>query len=476
MERRRQTLLSAGIDIGTSTTKMIISRLIMLNTAGQTQVPRIEIIDQETVYKSPIFRTPLIDDVTIDVDAIEQLVFKQYRLANIAPKDIQTGAILITGETATKTNASELIHHLSDAAGEFLVATAGPDLESILAARGSGAVAYSKKTGRVVANVDIGGGTTNIAVLQHGEVIGTVTLHMGGRLLTYENGRLKEIAPSVQRLIAGRNLQYVVGDVRNEEIERFVISQMVRSLNAVLRAEQNASHIPMLLGHVPNWMLPIETILFSGGVAQCIYPRADANCHMDVFNDIGQQIANACMADPDLQQFEWIEPIETVRATVMGAGAQSTDVSGATIEVDATVLPLKNVPVQQCDFGKSAQHMEDKMADAIAQAEQLFDSERTGEPFAIYLKQLPYMNFDEILKLADAIVQHWPIVNRFILLILEADYAKVLGQTLLNKAKGQQIVCIDQVFVRTGDYIDIGKPLDAGVVPVVVKTLAFHRA
>ena len=476
MKRRQQTLLSAGIDIGTSTTKMIISRLIMQNTAGQTQVPRIEIIDQETIYKSPIFRTPLVDDVTIDVKAIEQLVFEQYRLANILPSDIQTGAILITGETATKSNASELIHHLSDAAGEFLVATAGPDLESILAARGSGAVAYSKKTGRVVANIDIGGGTTNIAVLQHGEVIGTVTLHMGGRLIAYEQGHVKEIAPSVQRLLTANHMRYNIGMKRDMHIESFVVQQMVRSLNAVLRAEQNPSQIPMLLGHVANWQLPIDTILFSGGVSQCIYPRADSNCEMGEFDDIGRHIAKACMANSELQQFEWMEPLETVRATVMGAGAQSTDVSGATIEVDGAVLPLKNVPVLQCDFSHTTAQMTEKVAATILQAEQLFDNERSGDPFALYFKQIPYMNFNEIVQLADAIVQHWPLHNRHILLVLEADYAKVLGQTLLKKTTTHQIVCIDQVFVRTGDYIDIGKPLDAGVVPVVVKTLAFHRA
>ena len=142
--RGLQTVLSAGIDIGTSTTKLIISRLFIQNTAGQTQVPRIEIIGQEVIYKSPIFRTPLLDEVTIDVQAVEKLVFEQYRLAQVSVQQIQTGAILITGETATKSNASEVIHSLSNVAGDFLVATAGPDLESILAAHGSGAMGCSK--------------------------------------------------------------------------------------------------------------------------------------------------------------------------------------------------------------------------------------------------------------------------------------------------------------------------------------------
>ena len=476
MVRGVQTLLSAGIDIGTSTTKLVISRLFMQNTAGQTQVPRIEIIGQEVIYKSPIFRTPLIDEVTIDVKAVEQLVFEQYRLAHISPKQIQTGAILITGETATKSNASEVIHFLSDAAGDFLVATAGPDLESILAAFGSGAMTYSKKTGKVVANIDIGGGTANIAVLKRGEVIGTATLHIGGRLISYNGHRVAEIAPSIQRLFTKYDRSYAVGDDYHEEEQQFVIQQMMSSLNSVLRASQNEDEMPLLLGHKPDWTEPIDTILFSGGVAQCIYPRSDGNCDMGVFNDIGQAIAKACLADPNLKQFQWVEPEETVRATVMGAGAHSTDVSGATIEIDASVLPLKNVPVLQCSLKHDSTRMEQEIRSALKRALLLFDNEHTGAPFSLYLHDIPYLNFDEIIHLANTISEDWPDNNQYILLILEADYAKVLGQTLLTKVKGKQIVCIDQVYVKTGDYIDIGKPLDVGVVPVVVKTLAFHRA
>lgn len=476
MAKKMQSLISAGIDIGTSTTKMIISRLIIQNTAGQTHVPRIEIVDKELLYQSPIFRTPLLDDVTIDVKKVEQIVFEQYKLAQIESYQIQTGVVLITGETATKKNARELIHLLADTAGEFLVATAGPDLESILAARGSGAVAYSKKTGKVVANIDIGGGTTNIAVLKHGEVIGTVTLHLGGRLLEFENSQVIQIAPSIQRLLQETGISYRVGSVRDEQIEAFVIEQMLASLNAVLKAEQHEENIPLLLGHLPNWQSSVQAIMFSGGVSQCIYPSSDANCEMGVFDDLGRNIAQALRADVNLAQYEWIEPIETVRATVTGAGSQSTDVSGATIEVDATVLPLKNIPVLISDFQQQATQLELVIQASLAQAVQYYDTEQSGELFALYLKNLPYMNFADINQLAQSISLNWPLNNQVIILVLEADYAKVLGQSLVLKKGTKQVVCIDQIYVRTGDYIDIGNPLQAGVVPVVVKTLAFHKA
>ena len=476
MSAKLQSLISAGIDIGTSTTKMVISRLMMQNTAGQTHVPRIEIVDKEILYQSPIFRTPLLDDVTIDVKKVEQIVFEQYKLAQITPQHIQTGVVLITGETATKKNAKELIHFLADTAGEFLVATAGPDLESILAARGSGAVSYSKKTGKIVANIDIGGGTTNIAVLKHGEVIGTVTLHLGGRLLEYEDNRLIQMAPSIARLLKKSGFTYEIGAIRNLSIETFVIEQMIGSLTAVLKTEQQREKIPLLLGHVPNWQQQVQVVMFSGGVAQCIFPRSEANCDVGNFEDIGKEIARALQQDKELAKYEWIEPIETVRATVTGAGSQSTDVSGATIEIDASVLPIKNVPVLTSNFQKDASNLERIVHESLKQAVQLYDTEQSGEPFALYLKNLPHLNFDDIQRLATTISRSWPEKNQLFVLIVESDYAKVLGQSLLLQKGTLQLVCIDQIFVRTGDYIDIGNVLQAGVVPVVVKTLAFHDA
>lgn len=476
MAAKTQTLLSAGIDIGTSTTKIVISRLTMQNTAGQTHVPRIEIVDKEVVYKSPIFRTPLRDDVTIDVQKVEQIVFEQYKLANVTPKQIETGVVLITGETATKKNAREVIHFLSDAAGDFLVATAGPDLESILAAKGSGAIAYSKNNAKVIANIDIGGGTTNIAVVKHGEVIGTVTLHVGGRLIEYQQHKVTQIAPSIQRLLQKHTMRYERGQKRDEQIERYVIEQMVISLYAVLQAEQKSERIPLLLGHVPNWQEPVQAIMFSGGVAQCMYPTTDASCNTGTFDDLGQKIAEALQQSEELKRYEWLPPNETVRATVTGAGSQSTDVSGATIELDENVLPLKNVPVVTCDLQKQTTGMTEVVKTTIQQAMRLFDSEQSGEPFALYLKNIPYFNFTDIQQLAKMIVGNWPENNALIVVILEADYAKVLGQSMVQLKGQKQLVCIDQVDVRTGDYIDIGRMMQAGVVPVVVKTLAFHQA
>jgi len=177
-EPLKEEIISAGIDIGTSTTKIVLSQFSLMNMAGGTHLPRIEIIDKEIIHRSPIYRTPLLTSTTIDIEAIEKLVRNEYDKANVGSEDIKTGAVIITGETATKQNAEEMIHHLSNHAGEFLVATAGPDLEGIIAAKGSGAYQYSKKMSKTIANVDIGGGTANVAVYRMGRLCGTCTLHI----------------------------------------------------------------------------------------------------------------------------------------------------------------------------------------------------------------------------------------------------------------------------------------------------------
>lgn len=159
-------ILSVGIDIGTSTTQLIFSRLTIENRASSYTVPRIDIVDKEVIYRSKIYFTPLRSATEIDAEAVKRIVREEYQAAGMTPEMLRTGAVIITGETARKENANEVLEALSDLAGDFVVATAGPDLESVLSARGAGTDALSKEKRTAIANVDIGGGTSNIAVLR----------------------------------------------------------------------------------------------------------------------------------------------------------------------------------------------------------------------------------------------------------------------------------------------------------------------
>ena len=158
-----ETLLSVGLDVGTTSTQMIVSKLRIENRASSVAVPELQITARDIQYKSPVHFTPLLDESHIDGQALRQLVDREYAAAGITRQAVDTGAVIITGETSRKENARAVLSALSDLAGDFVVATAGPDLESVLAARGAGAVEYARQTGKTVLHMDIGGGTSNLA-------------------------------------------------------------------------------------------------------------------------------------------------------------------------------------------------------------------------------------------------------------------------------------------------------------------------
>ena len=148
-------LLSVGLDVGTTTTQLIISVLAVENRANAFTVPEMVIGERKLLYQSPVTFTPLLLGDLVDGEKIAAWVEEQYKAANVTKEQVDTGAVIITGETSRKENAKEVLHALSGFAGDFVVATAGPDLESILSAKGAGAVAYSAQTGKTVLHMDI---------------------------------------------------------------------------------------------------------------------------------------------------------------------------------------------------------------------------------------------------------------------------------------------------------------------------------
>ncbi len=179
----KDSLFSVGIDIGTSTTQLVFSKLYIENTASAWTVPTVQIIDKEIVYRSDIHFTPLKSEEIIDAQSVRDLIENEYVKASMKPENVDTGAVIITGETARKENAEDVLNMLSGLAGDFVVATAGPDLEGVLAGKGSGAWEHSKARSRTVMNFDIGGGTTNVAIYKNGDVVDSACFDIGGRLV-----------------------------------------------------------------------------------------------------------------------------------------------------------------------------------------------------------------------------------------------------------------------------------------------------
>ena len=317
----QEIVRSVGIDIGTSTTQLVFSRLVVENLAGNYAVPRISIVEKEVIYRSKIYFTPLRSPTEIDTEKVKEIVRGEYAAAGIRPEDLQTGAVIITGDTARKQNANQVLEALSDMAGDFVVATAGPDLESVLSARGAGADVISEEHRTTVANIDIGGGTSNIALYEKGTLRGVSCLDIGGRLIKVEQGRISWIFPKIHALAQKHGIALEVGDPAKE--------QTLYELCAIM-----AGHLAQALGLLPkdgdhvglytNDGSPIPTepavrgVTFSGGVADCVYDPEPG----DVFRygDIGVLLGRAIRNHAAFQTVDLFRAAETIRATVVGAG------------------------------------------------------------------------------------------------------------------------------------------------------------
>lgn len=475
-----EVILSVGIDIGTSTTQLVFSELTIENQATSYTVPRISIVDKKVIFRSEIFFTPLLSQTEIDGEAVKQILESQYQKAGMKPEDVKTGAVIITGETARKENANVVLETLSGLAGDFVVATAGPDLESVLSGRGAGADTFSKEKRCVVANVDVGGGTSNIAVFDHGSLIGTTCLDIGGRLIKVdrETKRITYIYSKIQKLAMNEGIPISVGDIADTAKIRRICTLMADLIGQSLHIQPKSVYYNEIFTNggkgLKEEIIP-TAVTFSGGVADYIYQEADSDLfrYGDIGIILGQEIRKHCF----LQQLELYQAVETIRATVVGAGTHTTEISGSTISYEKNQLPMKNIPILKISEEEEKTCM--GIEESIRRQIPLYISEGEAVQIAISFEGTGYSGFAGIQELAQAIINGAKVLIRLkypLLIVAEHDIAKALGHALNVKLKhSKEVICIDGIRTQSGDYIDIGEPIGEGrVVPVVIKTLIFN--
>src|SRR5210317_481972 len=212
MEINEIEILSVGVDVGSSTSHLVFSNLI-LKRDQHSVTRRFNIQERNIIYEGRIIDTPLFDDKTIDIVRLTNFFKEEYKQANIDPADIQTGAVIVTGESARKQNAKQITEALSHDAGRFVAATAGSNFESLIAAMGSGAATRSKDDHKTILSCDIGGGTSNIAISRNGEILSTSCVSVGGRLLGVDlEGKIWRIDAPAAKVMENLGLTHTIGD------------------------------------------------------------------------------------------------------------------------------------------------------------------------------------------------------------------------------------------------------------------------
>ena len=476
----KTAILSVGIDVGTSTTQVVFSKLQMDNAGGYFSVPRVAIVDKEVVYKSEVYRTPLKTDVLIDTDALRDIVAAEFRKAGYRPEDTDSGAVIITGESARKENSDAVLKSLSDFAGDFVVSAAGPDMESLIAGKGSGAWQYSMDHHCRVANLDIGGGTTNVVLFEDGETLARGCLDIGGRLICMNpQGIITKVSPAAAVMAQAAGVSVSVGDRCDELKLTAVTRQMAAALNAYLGV--GTKDIDAILRQIKtpgssDFPVPekVQAVFFSGGVADLIYHESADTW---AYGDIGVLLGRAIRESRLFTDFQKMEPGETIRATVVGAGTYTTTISGSTITYSDDIFPLKNIPVIKLDEELQEACFAGETEPVIRRIQWVL-GQNDEEHFILAMPGKRNPGYTEMKRAAASIRQ---IMDRVqppgepILLVIESDIAKAMGQMIRQQPDlKRQVVAIDSIHVEDGEYVDMGKPMMNGmVIPVVVKTLIF---
>jgi ethanolamine utilization protein EutA len=482
-DKNSKQITSVGIDVGTTTTQMVVSKLTICNTAPGSAVPRMTITGKEVIYRSGIHFTPLASRDLIDTQAVTEIISREYHQAGITPDQVDTGAVIITGETARKENARGLLNDLSGFAGNFVVATAGPLLESIIAGRGAGAAALSSELHRNVLNIDVGGGTSNLAVFEEGRPVDTTCINIGGRLVEVEPGgeRVAYITPAGRVVLEESGMELDTGDMISLDQVRAVTRVMAGAIKSLLSSRPLPQVSRRLMMGPPLRLdYPIHIVTFSGGVSDFVYSGGEiwnvreGSRYGDIGPFLGEALREAFSGDsPQL-----VKPRETIRATVIGAGAHTLNLSGSTIKVSRDILPLRNVPVVN-PFPGTIPQLPGDLAGGLAKQMRPYWLGGYKEPVAIALRGMDGAGFKKLQGIAAAVAaatRDYVKSGQPLVLILEDDCAKVMGQMLaaiLGDKAG--IICLDQLHVADGDYIDIGEPImEDTVVPVIIKTIVFE--
>ncbi len=472
-------LTSVGIDIGSSGTQVIFSR-IHLRRLSEDLTSRYYVVSREQLYLSPVSLTPYASVTRIDEDKLRDIVLEAYEGAGLKKDDVDTGAVILTGEALRRENAQAISAMLSEAGGEFVCATAGHHMESMLAAYGSGAAQASLDLGKRVLNVDIGGGTTKLGLIEGGKVLVTAAVHIGGRLQVTEGGKIARLDPAGRTHARRAGFDWNLGDTINPDDLDKVADVMADTLVAALTERPIPHDVAHL--YLTDPILDFGDLggmMFSGGVAEYVYDREQRD-----FNDMGKRLGAAIRRKVDAGKFAWplLPARECIRATALGASEYSVQLSGNTsyISNPGILLPKRNLQVLSPPFEAGEDVDPAALAKAIISHRKAFELESADTEIALALRWTGPPAYERIFAFAKGIVEGLAdkiAAGNPIYVMLDGDVAQTLGAVIREDCGIEsEILVIDGVMLMDFDYIDLGKVrIPSYTVPVTIKSLVFNE-
>jgi ethanolamine utilization protein EutA len=468
------SLKSVGIDIGSSTSHLIFSH-ITLRREGASLSGKFKVANREVLYRSPIMLTPYVSATKIDTDKVNEFIHNAYTEAGLTPEDVDTGAVIITGEALKKENAQPIVEFFAKYSGKFICAAAGHNHEALLAAYGCGAVDLSKSECKTVLNVDMGGGTTKFSLVEDGVVAQTASINVGARLIAFdETDVITRVEDAGREMMKELGHSVKVGDkITETEKEDFGAYMAGILFETIERGPTSpmAKHL-MVTPPFMNYrgFRQIDHIVFSGGVSEHVYDRDPKS-----YGDIGPVLGKHMRAYlRKLPKGVLREPVEGIRATVIGAGEYTIQASGNTSYVsNVHALPVHGLKVIQAVIRQG-----DSVSAALTQSLRKFDLPRFTAGLALSLTVDGVPDYQSVRRIAEGvaeILKQTDDTESPLYLTLDLDIAKSLGGILKEEFNvARDIIAVDGIEVGDLDYIDIGECLGiTEVIPVTVKSLMF---
>jgi ethanolamine utilization protein EutA len=470
-------LTSVGLDVGSSTSHLTFTVLV-LERPPHASVGHYVVVERRVTYQSAILLTPYLDAGTIDADTLAGFIAHVYEEAGFTPDAVETGALIVTGEAASKANAEAIATLFAEQAGKFVCAAAGPNLEAVMAAHGSGAVRRSRRIhgqGRTVVNVDVGGGSAKLAVCRDGRIEETAAISVGARLVAMDaTGRISRIEVPGQIVGDALGIPLIMGQALSPERQRQMAERLADCLFAALHhgpLDQLAQRL--LITPSLAYQGAIDAVTFSGGVAEYIYGSEERS-----FGDLGPLLGAAIAQRVSTFGLPVEAPDERIRATVIGAALHTLQVSSNTVQVSRpSLLPKRNLRIVAPSLPDGQMTMEDVRL-AINVAMRRVDVHEGEDPLALSISWRADPSYYQLRALADGIAAALPrtIAQKApIIVLFDVDIGSSVGHMLSDEViPGHDVISLDEVEIGELDFVDLGQQLEGGeMVPVVVKSLVF---